>query len=342
LVESEDQPAERNERLSLPTWHATESSYGVNVETQRQIFAIGHDAGASNQVRTARCADGSSCEITPALLTTISSFTLPVLGISGAAGEIILTNDGVQFGYSLSSGGTWTTSALAGAPTIQGAHYSPGLGYFAAAAGSTYRGSTIANLIANGGVPTNAPAGQGCENGKCEFADNGSTIIMCGTTVAALTPFVVRSTNGGASWTLVLTGTVGSDEHWNVCWSDYYQLFFHYTSGGSLASSPDGLTWTNIRTGLTPANGIVLGRNTLLAVGPALVKPTTYTAIGTMSGICYSLDQGVTWRYHYFLEGAFSTWPIASLNGRVYAIGTDGTDRFVFRSGLLGAALTEI
>jgi len=313
----------------------------VNNESQRQVIAVGKDAAASSKARIARCADGSTCEPTPARLDTIAAFTSPVWGVAGAPGELMLINNTPIFAYSDTSGSTWATGgSYSGPPTLTAVHYSSALGYFLIGNRTCYRSGTLAGLASPSTALLPTPSSNSFAGDQVEFADNGSVVLVAGmTTAGAGSGRVYRSTDGGATWTVCLTFAGGVTDC-NVVWSEYYQLFFAWANDGGFGYSSDGSVWGSTRVGLTAANGFLAGRGSLLAVGPALVKPTSYTSVGTQAGIVYSLDQGVTWNYHYFSDGpgSLEVSGLRAINGRVYALGLGS----VFRSGLLGAPIAEI
>ncbi|HYQ47145.1 MAG TPA: hypothetical protein VER11_34480 [Polyangiaceae bacterium] len=322
--------------------------FGLTDDTQREVIVVGRDAGASNKARIAHATDGSYIEPSPPRLDSIASFVSPVFSAPGAPGELILFNNNNVLAYSTTSTNTWSASTitLSGPPKVQAVHYVPvgaAAGYHAVITNSSVfyiRANSIASLLATpttGTIPT--PGGLSFDDDEVEFTDNGSVIMIAGRTNAGSGSCACyRSTNGGATWVLCLASG-GSAAHCNVVYSQHHGKFFYWDDGGGLVSSVDGASWTLVRSGLTAANGFLNGRGTLLAVGPALVKPTSYTsAYSTFSGIAYSLNEGSSWNYHYFIKGSLVTSCLRSINGRVYATGLGQ----LFRSGILGAPGGEI
>lgn len=312
-------------------------AYGTMTEAQRQVVLLGADASDASKLRYCTSNDGNRLQTSPAKFAA-SGFASASYAAPGAAGEIMVTGvNNTLVAYTSNSGSSWLgTTPFSGPPTMCVAHYSEGLGsYFlinntASGSGACGRQTTLAAVVA---APTlsNIPitAAAHIVPTKCEMADNGSIVMLaCVDDAGAVA--VYRSTNGGSTWSLSLTGA-GTD--CNLVYSDYYGLFFFWDSSGSLRTSSDGAAWTVIRSNLTPANGFLAGRGTLAAVGAALVKSTS---TGSSAGIAFSFDMGSTWFYHYIdggdVGGAFA---LRSINNRLYAIDSAGLR--LYRSGQLGA-----
>lgn len=324
-------------------------SYGtLNVnDTQRQVLAIGGDLGTSNRVRVAHTADGSYPESTPPRLDSIPSFTNAQWAIAGAAGEIGLVNDGVQFAWTTDSTQTWNASAgYSGPPVVLALHYDGALGYFAITSGITncFRGTTFANLSASATTSSIAtPGASSFVAGEVELASNGSSLVLAATTAANYSALYL-STNGGATWVTALPqGTSNAaTRHVNVTWSDYWQRYVCWCDTGEIYTSSTGSTWAQIGSARTPANGFLSGRGTLVSAGTAIVKPTKVSsAYGDLGGVAYSFDLGATWNYHYFAELGNIGATIAGLrgiNGRIYATALGK----LWRSGVLVAPSVEI
>ncbi len=316
-------------------------TYGVNADTQRLIFMVGTDSTGSpaNEARIARSADGSAFDPATQRLSTLTTFLSPTAGFPGAAGELMLINGAHQFAYSADSGATWTLSSLVSITDNIGVmHYVSGTGaaagYYLLTDGATSnfaRASSMANLA---NTPTYSTIGSGgfAFNTTQSIVSDGASVLLIACTFSDGCR-VYRSTDGGATWMLAYTtgGTVMS-----LVWSDYWKKFFLVdNSAGVLASSSDGASWSLVRSGLTSANGFLVSARALIACGPALALPS---ATGTTGGLVLSLDQGLTWNYHYIgVSGVYPT-VFRATRERIYA----ANGKTLWRSGLLGSPAAEL
>jgi hypothetical protein len=302
-------------------------------DRQRSIVALTTVSAPSPRAGVPRSYDGGQWEtnfgfaITPVLTT-------PTSLAAGAPGALLALQATPGFNYSTDQGNTWANTSFGPSGNLQ-AHYSAGLAkYFMATTGGDVSVATTLPTFAAGVL---LPGSSGVLAGPVSFADNGSTVVVCGKPNGSANSTIWRSVNSGTSWTAALTGLIGSA---NVVYHAALGLFVAISSDGLVFTSPDAATWTNTSSSATGANNFAFGANTLASAGRAIVHSvavaTGWAGGSHGNGIAYSFDLGATWNYSLF--GLFENVKLRGINGRIYAYDS----RHLWISERITAPLAEI
>ena len=167
-------------------------------------------------------------------------------------------------------------------------------------------------------------------NSKVVYA---GTSMWIGDVVAGTCGRVFKTTDGGASWTKINTGTNGEVDFLAIDPSNSQTVYAGTWNGGVFKTINGGTSWTTINSGLT--NNYVQ----TLAIDPAN-SPTVYT--GTYNGgVFKTTDGGASWTA---INSGLTNKIIYSLvidpaNGRTVYAGTGGG---VFKTTNGGASWTAI
>ena len=138
-------------------------------------------------------------------------------------------------------------------------------------------------------------------------SDLKGTVVASGDRRSAKHDDVRVTSSGGAVWASVTPFTGADPDVWGVYWSESRQLFiavgtkddgFSTDNDGAIATSPDGLTWTELSpvvnfNGKSPQT--LWGIEQIGEVGGVLVALVRDNQFGTNLRLAASLD-GVSWR----------------------------------------------
>lgn len=175
------------------------------------------------------------------------------------------------------------------------------------------------------------PGGEFAYDGANDICYN-SVITISGVTRSR----VLRSVDGGTTWTLAFTAASGVSL--SICYSEADGGdFVILDSNGNLYFGDDNFA-VPYASPITAAAGASAHYSTFAACGRVIAKAMDTLLLGAsciFAGIAYSFDWGVTWRYasvsdHQAFNAAEGVLRLISANGRLWALTPNG---YVHQSG---------
>jgi hypothetical protein len=313
---------------SLTRLSAVQQTGGIGAPVNRQKSILVSGASSGGLAQSALLNDGTNPPLAlnslagSALTSAPASDSFGVFFAGLSAGSAIKSPDGGSTSSAVTVTGASTQLSWVGCTA---SHYlaferSTSKLYVSTALGGTWTSTTLGTIadIVNDLI-----------------TDGAGTWVLIVTGVGGAT-YALQSVDDGASWASV--SIAGSANGAGGAWSADWQRFVVIDGLGKLWSSPDGATWTLVKTMAALASGTLVtgfGQNTVAACGPAIacVANRGANSLGKYAqGIAYTLDRGANWNEVYI--GATTNKPITNLiaaNGRLFAI--DGSN--LYQGGVL-------